>query len=124
MAPMYLAVVVILAASFLCGQAVLKLCGYSDVAALAPAVGFALLVVVTTDLIMLPGHATGAAMGVLVVLAASLVVVHRPRLDAHIVLVSLVTTAIASLPFIANERFGILGVSVDDDMASHLFWAD
>ena len=121
---MYLAVVAVLAASLVCGQAVWKLCRLSDGGALAPVVGFALLVVVSTDLVILPGHATTAAAGVLALVAVSLAIVGRPRVDAQILLVSLATTVVASLPFIANGRFGILGVSVDDDMASHLFWAD
>jgi hypothetical protein len=92
----------------------------------APALGLAVLVIVATATIRLPGHGITAAVfiGGVVVAAAALV---RDRLSLEPLAVAptaLVVLAIASLPFIANGRMGILGVTVDNDLGPHFLWAD
>jgi hypothetical protein len=120
--PMYLAAVVVLLLAFLLGQAALNLCGYRDHAPLAPVVGFSMLLIVATGLISLPGHTVTAAAGILVLGAGSFWLQPRPRVDRSSLAIIILTVAGSSIPFVANGRFGILGQSVNDDLASHLLW--
>lgn len=116
----------LVAASELLGQAA-SLLGARCRAA-APAVGLSLLVLIASIAIRLPGRATTAAAGLLIVLiAAGGLVAIRVRLRA-LPLVQLIVGSMAALfaavPFIANGRVGLLGVSLDNDTASHLEYAE
>lgn len=122
----YAAVAVLLLASALLGDAVFAIAGAGRRALAAPAVGFATLVVVCSIAIRLPGRATTAAVVVVVLAIASAVwLVKRGNVAFPWRALAIVIPPIAfcSLPFIANGRVGILGVSFDNDMAVHLVWA-
>jgi hypothetical protein len=112
------------------GQAVLALSGRSELTWLSGPVGLGAILVVSGVAIELEGHATSVAatLGVLL-LASAAVAAPRLRAPGKRALPALAAAAlallVASLPFIANLRVGILGVGlVNDDMAYHLLMAD
>lgn len=118
---------ILVVASVVVGRA-LALLGAGSTAA-APAVGMATLVTLAGLLIKLPGRAATAAIILLVIVLAALAVVvwrgGRPRTSVLVpALVVLVTLAGAAIPFIANGRLGLPGVSLDNDTAAHLVWAE
>ena len=130
----YASVALVCAGSLVVGQAILFLCGRRDRTWLSGPVGLAALLVASGLAIKLPGHGTAVAVtvGVMLAAAAVLLVVRRgsmggaPRgLAIGAVVAGALALLVASIPFIANQRIGILGVGlVNDDMAYHLLIAD
>jgi hypothetical protein len=130
----YASVALVCAGSLLVGQAILSLCGRRELTWLSGPVGLAALLVASGLAIKLPGHGTAVAITVAVMLVVSAIVllVRRGRAGtpgSRVVLGAAVAAAlvllVASIPFIANGRVGILGVGlVNDDMAYHLLIAD
>jgi hypothetical protein len=118
-------------ASAVVGQAVCVLAGLRGAPPWAPAVGFAALLVVARVVIEAPGHASTAAavLGGLVLVSAALTAARLTRVPDLLDRVPLVLGMIvlAALPFLVSGRAGILGVSVNNDMSSHLtaaWWLD
>ncbi len=125
----YGSLVVVLAASCVVGQAVFALCGAVRWSWLAPAVGLAILIAVAWGAVRLPGHAlaSAAAIGALFVASLACVAWRRswPREGLGPALAAAgVTVLAASIPFIVEGRFGILGTGLNPDMSQHLFAAD
>jgi hypothetical protein len=130
----YASVALVCAGSLLVGQAILSLCGRREWTWLAGPVGLAALLVASGLAIKLPGHGTAVAVTVGVMLAAAAIVLVARRPAAHAaqsraiagaVIAGVLALLVASVPFIANQRVGILGVGlVNDDMAYHLLIAD
>jgi len=130
----YASVALVCAGSLVVGQAILSLCGRRELSWLSGPVGLAALLVASGLAIKLPGHGTAVAIvaSVLVVAAAVVLIAGRrpvPGARAWAFPLALVAAGLAllaaSIPFIANERVGILGVGlVNDDMAYHLLIAD
>ncbi len=124
----YAAVLVVCAASLAIGQAAIALCGVRRWSWLAPAVGLALLMAVCWGTVRLPGEGTISAVVVLLLVAASVAYLWR-RLDSGREAlcigapVALLALAAASLPFVAEGHFGILGTSFNPDMSQHLLAA-
>jgi hypothetical protein len=124
----YAAVLALCAASLAIGQAAIALCGARRWSWLAPAVGLALLTAVCWGTVRLPGHGTISAVVVPLLVAASVAYLwHRLeggrealRIGAPVALLPWVA---ASLPFIAEGHFGILGTSFNPDMSQHLLAA-
>jgi hypothetical protein len=125
----YAAVAAVCGASLAIGQAALGLLGVRRWSWLAPAVGLALLCAVSWGTVRLPGHGTISAIAVLVLTVASVAYL-RGRLEGGGEAlragwpVGLVALLAASLPFIAEGHFGILGTSFNPDMSQHLLAAD
>lgn len=125
----YAAVVAVCAASLAVGQAAIGACGWRRWSWLSPAVGLALLCAVCWGTVRLPGGGATAAIVVLCLVVASLVYLRgrvegggealRAGLPA-----ALVALAAASLPFVVEGHFGILGTSFNPDMSQHLLAAD
>src|SRR3954454_7031235 len=119
----------ILIASGCVGQAVLCLCGRRSWSWLAPAIGLAAIAAVAWATVRLPGHGAAAAIAIGVVAFAGVVVVW-PRVDgvgaalAGGLVPLAAALVLASLPFIVERRFGILGTGLNPDMSQHLFAAD
>jgi hypothetical protein len=114
----YATLAALVAASVVVGLAVLSLSGRREPSWQAAPVGLAALLAVA-------GIAANAAPGVVTAAAVVLVALRRPPgLGAFLaagVPAALLAVLVASLPFIAAGRVGILGVGlVNDDMASHL----
>ncbi|HVE68000.1 MAG TPA: hypothetical protein VNB64_05405 [Solirubrobacteraceae bacterium] len=94
---------------------------------LAPVTGLAVLLVVARIAVELPGRAGTSLAAMSAVLLGSLALLARARRPAPgVALVAAVTAglvlAAVSLPFLANGRFGPLGVSVNNDPALHVAW--
>jgi hypothetical protein len=130
----YASVALVCAGSLLVGQAILFLCGRREWSWLSGPVGLAALLVASGLAIKLPGHGTAVAIAVggMLVAAAIVLVARRSSIDwargrgvPGAVIAGALALLVASIPFIANERIGILGVGlVNDDMAYHLLIAD
>lgn len=117
---------VVVAGSLLLGHA-LGVIGVRSRAA-APAVGLALLIIISSIVIKLPGNATTASGIMLAVfLGAAVVVIKRRRLWRFPWVPLVVACAAglgAAIPFISTGRVGLPGVSLDNDMAQHLEYAE
>jgi hypothetical protein len=125
------AAALVCAASLIAGRAVLVAFGRREWSWLSGPVGLALLVVVAQPLTRLPGRGSTAAIVLGVSLLACLAYLRgrwagaTPRevaLDA--LPVAVVVAAVASLPFLLNERTGVLGEGIyTNDQAAQLYWA-
>ena len=114
-------------ASLFLGQATLRLLGASGWNWLAPAVGLSLLMLAATPAVHVPGRM--ATVGVVLAalsLAAAIWCLrsppHRPPLVP--LLAAIPVALLAALPFLAAGRGGILGVTLDNDMAVHLVFVE
>jgi hypothetical protein len=125
----YASFLLVLGLSALVGQAIFATCGRRTWSWLAPAVGLAGLIAIAWAAVRLPGEGL-VALAAIVVLGAVAIIVLRPgvwdltaevRVGAPVALAALLA---ASLPFIVESRFGILGTGLNPDMSQHLFAAD
>ncbi len=125
----YASLLILLGASVLVGQAIFVACGHRDWSPLAPAVGLAALCALAWWTVRLPGEgiAALASIAIAAVIAGGYVwgrarsAVPAFRRDAG---PALAAVALASLPFIVEGRFGILGTGLNPDMSQHLFAVD
>jgi len=125
----YAAVAAICAASLAIGQAALALCGARAWSWLSPAVGLALVLAICWATVRLPGD--GVVPAVLVpALAVAAALFLRGRVGGGgealragwpVALGALVA---ASLPFLVEGHFGILGTGFNPDMSQHLLATD
>jgi hypothetical protein len=125
----YGSLLVILAASCLVGQALFALCGRREWSWLAPAVGLGVLTVATWATVRLPGEAVASLVAVGVLAGGSLFVVGGRvtglgRAATIGIPVAGAALLAASVPFLVEGRFGILGTGLNPDMSQHLFAAD
>ncbi len=125
----YAAVAAVSGASLAIGQAAIGLCGGRRWSWLSPAVGLALLCALCWGTVRLPGGGTTAAIAVLVVAVASVVYLRGRVEGGGDALragwpVALAALLAASLPFVVEGHFGILGTSFNPDMSQHLLAAD
>jgi hypothetical protein len=124
----YAAALAVCVASLGIGQAVISLCGRPGWSWTAAPVGLAILCAVCWATVRLPGHGSISAILVLAMLAASLAylqgrgVWREPFTKGWPVFV--LAALGASLPFIVEGHFGILGTSFNPDMSQHLLVAD
>jgi hypothetical protein len=124
----YAAALAVCVASLAIGQAAISLCGRRRWSWTAAPVGLAILCAVCWGTVRLPGHGSISAIVVLAMLAASLVYLQgrdiwrEPLTQGWPVLV--LAALGASLPFIVEGHFGILGTSFNPDMSQHLLAAD
>ena len=127
MAAILLSAFVTCFASLFVGQATLRLAGTKEWSWLAPMVGLAVLMTLAVLARHAPGLATTVAYFLTVLTIASVVwclsgTSHRPPLDGLLAAVPAVFLIL--IPFLAAGRSGILGVSVDNDLAAHLHLAE
>ena len=128
----------IVLASVMIGRTAMLVCGWRRPEWLAGAVGLAVLVVLAPFLVRLPGRGLTAAI-LLALLAIACAVITRRAVPERTVpapgaprgqhtvalLVVPVVLALACLPFLFNERTGVLGEGVyTNDQAAQLYWAD
>jgi hypothetical protein len=124
----YASAILICVAAVLLGRAICVLAGHVGSTWLAPAVGLAALLIVCEVAIRLPGHGWTAVV-VVVLLCAASVPVAAQRSGAwpsptDALPVALVVLAALSVPFVANARVGVLGISFLNDTHWHLFLAE
>jgi hypothetical protein len=124
----YAAALAVCVASLAIGQAAITLCGRRRWSWTAAPVGLAILCAVCWATVRLPGHGQVSAIVVLLLVAISLAylqgrgVWREPFGQGWPVFVLAVLAA--SLPFIVEGHFGILGTSFNPDMSQHLLAAD
>jgi hypothetical protein len=121
----YAAVLAVCGASLAIGQAAIGLCGLRSWSWLSPAVGLALLCAICWGTVRLPGDGVVSALVVLVLVVASVAYLSGRLEDGGEALaagwpVALVALLAASLPFVVEGHFGILGTSFNPDMSQHL----
>jgi hypothetical protein len=124
----YAAALAVCVAALAIGQAALALCGRRRWSWAAGPVGLAILCAVCWGTVRLPGHGSIGAIVSLALLAASLAYLQGKGIwrEAFAVGWPVVVLAgiAASLPFIVEGHFGILGTSFNPDMSQHLLAAD
>jgi hypothetical protein len=126
----YLSAGIILLASLLVGRAVMLALGRQRASFLEGPVGLAILILVCTVSIRLPGDAATSLVCSSIVVIASLAFLIARReaiLGPAVGLalpVALIAGLLASLPFIASGHVGIPGVGLNNDMAMHLVDTD
>jgi hypothetical protein len=116
----------LLAMSWLVGRALLVLAGTWQLRGLEVAFGLSLLLGVAVLGIRLPGHGTTTAILLVAVTLAAAWLARReltPPDFGSLVAAGIVALA-TILPFAAQGRFGILGVSMLDDIGFHYAFAD
>jgi hypothetical protein len=124
----YAAALAVCVASLAIGQAVIVLCGRRTWSWTAAPVGLAILCAVCWGTVRLPGHGSISAIVVLALVAISLAYLQgrggwrEPLTQGWPVFV--LAALGASLPFIVEGHFGILGTSFNPDMSQHLLAAD
>jgi hypothetical protein len=117
--------VAVCGASLAIGQAAIALCGQRTWSWLSPAVGLALLCAICWGTVRLPGDGVVSAIVVLLLVIASVAYLWG-RLQGGVEAlragwpVALVALLAASLPFVVEGHFGILGTSFNPDMSQHL----
>jgi hypothetical protein len=135
----YAAVLAVVVASLAIGQAALALCGLRRWSWLAPAVGLALLVAVCWGTVRIADDGVGAAVAVVLLTAVSFAYLmwtlflrgerqaERFRAWGEVSRVgwpvALLALLAASIPFVVEGHFGILGTSFNPDMSQHLLAA-
>jgi hypothetical protein len=125
----YAAVLAVCGASLAIGQAAIALCGYRRWSWLAPGVGLALLCASCWGTVRAGGDGVVSAVGV-AVLACVSVAYLRGRVEGAAEAVragwpvGLLALLAASLPFVVEGHFGILGTSFNPDMSQHLLATD
>jgi hypothetical protein len=124
----YAAALAVCIASLAIGQAVIVLCGRRRWSWASAPVGLAILAAVCWATVRLPGHGSISAILVLILVAGSLGYLQgkgiwREGFSVGWPVAALAAIA-ASLPFIVEGHFGILGTSFNPDMSQHLLAAD
>jgi hypothetical protein len=125
----YASFLLVLGLSTLVGQAVFVACGRRTWSWLAPSVGLAALIAIAWGAVRLPGEGLAALIAIGLLGAVAVVLLRSGVWDLVAELrggvpVAAVAVLAASLPFIVEARFGILGTGLNPDMSQHLFAAD
>lgn len=129
---------VIVVAALAVGRAILLGVGWRRPEWFAGAIGLALLVTLAPFLVRLPGRGLTAAIILALLTLVGVAVTRRnvpdragstaslPRAQhATALAVVVATLALASLPFLFNQRTGVLGEGIyTNDQAAQLYWAD
>ncbi|MCW2957874.1 MAG: hypothetical protein JWP18_677, partial [Solirubrobacterales bacterium] len=109
------------------GQCILRLCGTPRWTWTAAPIGVVAMMLIAIPALHTPGRAKTTAVVLLVAVAVSVVVTlrspaHRPPLVG--LFSGLPVAAMAAIPFLSTGTAGTLGWSFNNDMATHLLWAD
>lgn len=124
----YAAALAICLAALAIGQAVITLCGRGRWSWASGPVGLAILCAVCWATVRPPGDGQISAIVVLALVAASLVYLQGKGVWREAFTegrpVAVLAVVGASLPFIVEGHFGILGTSFNPDMSQHLLAAD
>jgi hypothetical protein len=125
----YAAVVAVCGASLVIGQAAIALCGVRRWSWLSPAVGLAMVCAVCWATVRIPGDGLVPAI-VIPLLAVVAAIYLRGRLEGGGealqagLPVAFIALLAASLPFVVEGHFGILGTGFNPDMSQHLLATD
>lgn len=119
--------VLVCAGALILGQALLRICGFERWSWLAAPVGLAVEILVAVPALFLPGRATTTAAALaLLVLAGAVWVLRDAAMRPPIggLLAAGPVALLTLVPFASAGRAGTLGVSFNNDMASHLVWGE
>lgn len=124
----YAAATLIVIASILIGRAFLLVFGREETRWLESAIGLAILIVVCSIATRAPGRSTTALVACAVLVVAAIAITRLRFVDRGSLAMALpvvgLTLLLGSIPFIASGHIGILGIGVQNDLASHLLWSD
>ncbi len=124
----YASAIAITAASIVLGRGILVVAGREGSTWLSPAVGFAALMIVCQIALSLPGRGWTAVAAVVILCGASIRVGIRRSAPwpsgVDTLVVGAAMLLLLSVPFLANGRVGILGVSFLNDTHWHLLLAE
>jgi hypothetical protein len=124
----YISAGLICAASLLVGRSLLALLGHERWTWLEPAVGLAALFTVAGFFARAPGHATTAAIFVVLLLVTAAFATRAPYSYGAAVRegwpVLVAVLVVLAIPFAINARFGLIGVGFNNDLGLHMQWAD
>ncbi len=109
--------------SLFIGQAALRLAGAREWSWMAPAVGISVVMLIAVPAAQVPGRCATMAVvvGLLTIAAVAWCLrepAHRPPLSGLLAIAPILLLVL--LPFLAAGREGILGTSMDNDMAAHM----
>jgi len=125
----YAAVLAVCSAALVLGQAAVALCGVRCWSWLSPALGLALVCAICWATVRMPGHGIVSAIAI-PILAVGAAAYLRGRVEGGGealragLPVALGALLAASLPFVAEGHFGILGTGFNPDMSQHLLATD
>lgn len=124
----YASALLISLAAVVLGRGALLLCGHAASSWLGPALGLALLLVLCEVAIRAPGRAWSAVVAMVALCGGALWLGHRrgapwPPWRMGLAVAAGVL-ALASVPFLANWRVGVLGISFLNDTHWHLLLAE
>jgi hypothetical protein len=110
--------------SLVLGQSALRLAGAREWSWLAAPVGISVAMVIAAPALAVPGRSTTMAVLLAALTAAGLVwcgrdPAHRPPLSG--LLAGLPVLLLVLIPFLAVHRAGVLGVSFNNDMGTHMW---
>src|ERR1700761_968360 len=122
-----LAAAVTCIASLFIGQAALRLCGAQEWSWIAPPVGISILMLIATPTAAIPGRAVTMAAVITVVAVASIVwcltdAAQRPPITGLSAVIPAILLCL--IPFVIAGHGGILGVSMDNDLAAHFLFVE
>ena len=122
-------IVVIVGLSLLVGRAIMLATGREKWNGLEPAVGFAALMSVEGLLARIPGTHTVLIAGVVLLVAASVLLIRRVSLDdlprsPFFWAAAVLTVLITSIPFAVTGHWGLLGMGYNNDLGLHLAWSE
>lgn len=125
----WLPMLLIVAGSLVVGRAITRACGREKWWGIEPAVGFAALMAVEGLLARIPGTHSALIAGLIVMAAASVWVLRRPRRDdlpesPLFWVVGLIAALILTIPFVITGHWGLLGMGYNNDLGLHLAWAE
>ncbi len=126
MISLILLILILFAASSVIGQALFRVIRANINSDFAPLVGFALSIAIAAAVIRLPGHGLTAFIFLTIVSTVAIAFLRfKPSLPGLWLTTAMVTCVVAFLiPFLANDRFGVIGVTFNDDIGAHLAIAD
>jgi hypothetical protein len=125
----YAAVLAVCGASLVIGQAAISLCGVRQWSWLSPPVGLALVCAVAWATVRMPGDGLVAAIAIPLMAIVAAVYLRGEIEGGGEALrgglpVALAALLAASMPFVVEGHFGILGTGFNPDMSQHLLATD
>ena len=129
MSSTFISIVLIVGLSLLVGRAIMLACGRDKWNGLEPAVGFAAVMTVEGLLARIPGTHTVLVLGVVLLVAGSVIVIRRISFDdiprsPFFWAAAALTVAITSIPFAVTGHWGLLGMGYNNDLGLHLAWSE
>lgn len=125
----WLPMLLIVAGSLVTGRAITRACGQEKWWGIEPAVGFAALMAVEGLLARVPGTRAALIAGLVVLAAASLWILRRPRREdlpgsPFFWVAGLIAALLLTIPFAVTGHWGLLGMGYNNDLGLHLAWAE